>query len=179
MKKITAMLLALVLAFGLLSGCSDGDSAASSAPEPAKQETASASEQAPAVSEEAVQEASSEPEASSSEETVEEEVYELPLTTDGETLTMFAITNSNVTDNIGELGNHQIYVEAEKITGVKVNIQAVMQEAAVDRVLYLAVVLMPEQPAVIPIMERLAAVRRLRKTILPELQRQYFRNWAH
>ena len=40
MKKITAMLLALVLAFGLLSGCSDGDNAASSAPEPAKQETA-------------------------------------------------------------------------------------------------------------------------------------------
>lgn len=133
MKKITAMLLALVLAFGLLSGCSDGDSAASSAPEPAKQETASASEQAPAVSEEAVQEASSEPEASSSEETVEEEVYELPLTTDGETLTMFAITNSNVTDNIGELGNHQIYLEAEKITGVKVNIQAVMQEVANDQ----------------------------------------------
>ena len=133
MKKITAMLLALVLAFGLLSGCSDGSSAASSAPEPAKQETASASEQAPAVSEEAVQEASSEPEASSSEETVEEEVYELPLTTDGETLTMFAITNSNVTDNIGELGNHQIYVEAEKITGVNVDIQAVMQEVANDQ----------------------------------------------
>ena len=45
----------------------------------------------------------------------------------------------------------------------------VMQETAVDKVLYLAVVLMPEQPAVIPIMERLAAVRRLRKTILPTM----------
>lgn len=135
MKKIAAIWLTLALMLGLMAGCSGEGSTASSAPqESAKQE--SASEQTtpapvPAASEPDSAEESAAQEAS--EEEPEEEAYVLPLTTDGETLTMFAITNSNVTDNIGELGNHQIYVEAEKMTGVNVEIQAVMQEVSSDQ----------------------------------------------
>lgn len=145
MKKITSILLALIMVLGLLAGCSGGDSAVSSAPAEASapQEVASepAAEEAPAAETEASAEAEEPaPEEPSAEEAVveepeepAEEEYVLPLTTNGETLTMFAITNSNVTDNIGELGNHQIYVEAEKMTGVNVEIQAVMQEVSSDQ----------------------------------------------
>ena len=130
MKKTTSLLLALMLVLGLLAGCSGEDSTASSAPEPTAQQEAE-----PTPAEENSAAAAEEPpaEASAEEEIPEEEASVLPLTTGGETLTMFAVTNSNVTDNIGELGSHQVYVEAEKITGVNVEIQAVMQEVANDQ----------------------------------------------
>lgn len=135
MKKITAILLTLVLVFGLLAGCSGEGSATSAAPA----ESTVQSENVSSGSEENPAETVSEPVNAlpSAEETAEEapaeEEYVLPLTTGDETLTMFAITNSNVTDNIGELGNHQIYVEAEKVTGVNVDIHAVMQEVSSDQ----------------------------------------------
>ena len=136
MKKITAILLALVLALGLLAGCSSESSAASAAPaestvqpEPAPEPVAE-EDSAETVSEPADAVPSAE---EAAEETPVEDAYVLPLTTGGETLTMFAITNSNVTDNIGDLGNHQIYVQAEKVTGVNVEIQAVMQEVSSDQ----------------------------------------------
>lgn len=137
MKMLIAMLLALVMVLGLLAGCG-GTEAASEVPAesvaveaPAQTSAEEAPMEAPA---EASAEAPAEPPVEASvEEAPAKPEYVLPLTTGGETLTMFAITNSNVTDNIGSLQDHQIYVEAEKVTGVHVEMQAVMQEVSADQ----------------------------------------------
>lgn len=128
MKKQMAVWLALVLVLTVLSGCSGTNSASEESVSEAVSENQTPTETAINVEAD-----TSETETAEETSVAETEAYTLPLTTGGETLTMFAITNSNVTDNIGELGNHQIYVEAEKITGVQVEIQAVMQEVSNDQ----------------------------------------------
>lgn len=52
-----------------------------------------------------------------------------PLTTDDVTLTMFATSNSNVTNVIGDLNHHQVYMTANDITGVTIDINTVPMES--------------------------------------------------
>lgn len=135
MKKIGTLQLTLAMVLALFAGCTSAQSSAEAGrgsvetiPETGEETSERPTE---TVSDAHVQEGMSL--AESVEETTAVHEYTLPLTTTGETLTMFAITNSNVTDNIGELGKHQVYVEAEKMTGVHVEIQAVMQEVSADQ----------------------------------------------
>ena len=149
MKKYLSILLALALMAGLLAGCgssTDASASAQAAPEVQEPEASSAEEaEAPqepeasepepeaSVQEPAAEEASVQEPEEPQEPEEEPFVYELPLTEGGETLTMFAITNSNVTDNIGSLQDHQIYQAAVEMTGVYVEIDAVMMETSNDQ----------------------------------------------
>lgn len=125
MKKIGTLLLTLAMVLALFAGCTSAQSSAEAGRSSVETipETGEETSERPTetVSDAHVQEGMSL--AESVEETTAVHEYTLPLTTTGETLTMFAITNSNVTDNIGELGKHQVYVEAEKMTGVHVEIR--------------------------------------------------------
>ncbi len=142
MKKYLSILLILSLTFCLFAGC--GSESTPVAGSSAQSEEAAAE----SAAEEITEEITAEPEQTQEEistveaaasmeepEVPEEEAFEyvLPLTEGGETLTMFAITNSNVTDNIGSLQNHQIYVEAEKVTGVHVEMDEVMMETSANQ----------------------------------------------
>lgn len=130
-QKISALLLSLTLLCGLLVGC--GTQPSSSTP---ISETASVSQAEPEPTQAPAPEAASAldaPEISAEEPDVPEVPAEkpansLPLADGDVTLTMFATTNSNVTDVIGDLNNHQIYQEAEKRTGVHIDIQAYTME---------------------------------------------------
>ena len=130
-QKISALLLSLTLLCGLLAGC--GTQPSSSTP---ISETASVSQAEPEPTQAPAPEAASAleaPEISAEEPDVPEAPAEkpansLPLADGDVTLTMFATTNSNVTDVIGDLNNHQIYQEAEKRTGVHIDIQAYTME---------------------------------------------------
>ncbi len=130
--KITALLLALTLICGLLSGCGG---AASEVQSSVPAETASAEPDTTPEPVENPEEENQELSALEAEASVEEVAIPeekpanpLPLADGDVTLTMFATTNSNVTDVIGDLNNHQIYQEAEKMTGVHIDIQAYTME---------------------------------------------------
>lgn len=126
--RLTALVISLVMLLTLMAGCGTQDSA-ESAGSPAEETSVQAASTAPAPEESA---------APASAETLEESATEpvsaekpanpLPLADGDVTLTMFATTNSNVTDVIGDLNNHQIYQEAEKLTGIHVDIQAYTME---------------------------------------------------
>lgn len=131
-KNIISALLILSLLVALCAGCTtaetpadEGQTADTSSPAP--ESSAPAESAAPPEPSEA-------PPAQEEEELPpESEEYQLPLTTGGESLTMWAISNSNVTNAIGELNNHQIYKKAEEVTGVKVDITTVQQESSSEK----------------------------------------------
>ncbi len=140
MKKFTSILLILGLVFCLFSACSSTMEQESTTSAAVASESAEAPSATPVP--EDTRQSASETASSASEDSVAESVstsaskppkYELPLTTGGESLTMFAISNSNVTDYIGDLNNHQIYMAAEEITGVTVDIQTYQQETSTEQ----------------------------------------------
>ena len=140
MKKFTSILLILGLVFCLFSACSSTTEQESTTSAAVASESAEAPSATPVP--EDTRQSASETASSASEDSVAESVstsaskppkYELPLTTGGESLTMFAISNSNVTDYIGDLNNHQIYMAAEEITGVTVDIQTYQQETSTEQ----------------------------------------------
>lgn len=136
MKKLLSILLTLCLLTGLMTACGTTESGSAPAPSAASgdSQVEAPEEVSEAPAPEPAQEESEIEFPSEAEPPEEEEfVYELPLTTGGETLTMFAISNSNVTDNIGDLNNHQIYQKAEEVTGVHVDIQTYMQETSAEQ----------------------------------------------
>ncbi len=136
MKKMLSILLALSLLLGLMAACGTGQESAASVSNAAPEAAAvqEVPEETPAEREAPTEPESAEEAPSVQEPEVPEEIpYELPLTTGGETLTMFAISNSNVTDRIGELNNHQIYMAAEEMTGVNVDIQTYQMETSVEQ----------------------------------------------
>ena len=125
-QKIPALLLILTLLCSLLAGCGTQPSSDAPTSEPSSVSQAEPT-QAPASEAPSILEV---PDSSAEEPDVpaEKPANPLPLADGNATLTMFATTNSNVTDVIGDLNNHQIYQEAEKLTGVHIDIQAYTME---------------------------------------------------
>ncbi len=134
MKKVIALILSLTIVLCLFTGCSSTSTESAAEPEAAVEETPAAAEAADTDTE---AEADAAADVSDTREETpaadEESEYTLPLTTEDVTLTMFAISNSNVTNYIGELNNHQIYMAAEEITGVTVDIQTYQQETSTEQ----------------------------------------------
>lgn len=138
-KKLTALCMVLAMLAALLTGCGSSGSQSTS-PELTPAQT-SAAEEAPESAAEPsdAQDLETSPELEETEATTDVNTDRtsggkpanlLPLTTEPVTLSLFASTNSNVTNVIGELGNHQVYQKAEELTGVQIDWKVYMTESA-------------------------------------------------
>lgn len=128
MKKMIALLLTAAMIVGLLAACGNETSVQKSQ-EVSTTQSMETTEEKPAETT-AVSELSEADSAEmvSAEAGDEKPANALPLTDEPVTLTMFATTNSNVTDVIGDLNNHQLYQKAEEMTNVHIDIQAYTME---------------------------------------------------
>ena len=148
-KQITCMVLVLALLIALLAGCGG---AASSAPETSEAAGSAQSAEAAQEPETAQAEPAAEPEAGSAAEgsAVEAEPaeaetvgsygypqtpYDLPLTDEDVTFTMFAPMSTLWSNHMQDLEENRVFQELEKRTGVKMDITTINQDSYVDQLM--------------------------------------------